>query len=565
MAKTVVFALILAVPVLGTWSASSLAVYWNGPVGVAIAAGLLAFPVLPLAWEAFAAWRRRRAERASKKPLPPRILTFGDRLILRTLALDGAFLGIFLVGWPQPIFTALSTRGDWFLEDVAGADDVRAAVLRIADGMEWLYELAHENPYAGEDDDREREDDTPPIAGGALGSGATDAGVGGGAASGSGTTGTQTASWETRADAGAESGSMAAPDAGAGAESGSMAASDAGAGAESGSMAASDAGAGSDTDAAAGSGTGAGTGAERGADSEPGVSGPWRQWPFPEVVHPAVDAIPASEERDLASVAAYFRAEVEDPFERAKAIHDYVATRVAYDVPALTGRRPPQDAATVLRSRTAVCEGYARLFDALGDRAGLEVRYVVGDARRPGDPASGEPHAWNAVRIEGGWYLVDPTWDAGSVDAEGRFSFRYSSMYFLTPPEVFGVDHFPDDRVWQLRERPLTRGEFHRQPTLRPRFYADGFRLAAPDRSQVEVDTDAFEARVTSEGRAFFMADVRGDSIAGGREECEVTGDRTLSIRCPVRDRGTWNVFFFSGPERYGRYWDVGAIQLVRR
>ena len=53
-------AVVVLAPALGAWTASSLAAYLNGPVWLAAAAGLLLFPVLPLAWEAWAASRRRK-------------------------------------------------------------------------------------------------------------------------------------------------------------------------------------------------------------------------------------------------------------------------------------------------------------------------------------------------------------------------------------------------------------------------------------------------------------------------------------------------------------------------
>jgi hypothetical protein len=159
LVKLIAFAVMLAIPLLGVWSASSLAAYSNGPLWLAILCGALAFPVLPLAWDLWRERVRARRERESKQPPSPRILTFVDRMILRTIVLDGLFLALLFGLWPQAIFTALSTRGDWFLDGVEGADGARRAVLSIADGMEWLYEAAHENPYASEeesgDDDEE--------------------------------------------------------------------------------------------------------------------------------------------------------------------------------------------------------------------------------------------------------------------------------------------------------------------------------------------------------------------------------------------------------------------------
>ena len=48
-----------------------------------------------------------------------------------------------------------------------------------------------------------------------------------------------------------------------------------------------------------------------------------------------------------------------NPWLRVKALHDYVADRVVYDVEAYRSRKfPPQDAPTVFRTRRSVCAGY---------------------------------------------------------------------------------------------------------------------------------------------------------------------------------------------------------------
>src|SRR5262245_25756629 len=89
--KALWVAFVIATPLLGAWAASSLAAYSNGPVAMAAATGLLLFPGLPLAWEGFAAYRRRK-----RGDTRPHILTFGDRLILRTLIVNLLFLGVLL-------------------------------------------------------------------------------------------------------------------------------------------------------------------------------------------------------------------------------------------------------------------------------------------------------------------------------------------------------------------------------------------------------------------------------------------------------------------------------------
>ncbi len=78
------------------------------------------------------------------------ILTFGDQLILRTLGVNVVFVGVLLVWFPKNVFTALSARGDWFLDGSTAsfAPALRKNLFRAADRLEWLWVLTHEDPFA---------------------------------------------------------------------------------------------------------------------------------------------------------------------------------------------------------------------------------------------------------------------------------------------------------------------------------------------------------------------------------------------------------------------------------
>jgi transglutaminase-like putative cysteine protease len=79
-------------------------------------------------------------------------------------------------------------------------------------------------------------------------------------------------------------------------------------------------------------------------------------------------------ETSIDSVAKYIVSKETDPVLRVKALHDYVADRIAYDAESyFAGVYPPQDAETVFRTRKSVCAGYAQLLEALGKAAGVEI------------------------------------------------------------------------------------------------------------------------------------------------------------------------------------------------
>ena len=116
----------------------------------------------------------------------------------------------------------------------------------------------------------------------------------------------------------------------------------------------------------------------------------------------------------------------------------------------------------ILRDRKAVCSGYSNLYLALATRAGLEARYISGYAKgygyKPGEtPPS---HAWNAVRLEGEWHVMDVTWAAGGITSEGEFVRQFKERWFLPPPEEFLKSHLAHSAEWQLVANPITLQQF---------------------------------------------------------------------------------------------------------
>jgi hypothetical protein len=159
---------------------------------------------------------------------------------------------------------------------------------------------------------------------------------------------------------------------------------------------------------------------------------------FGSELHPAVVGMPPSAETSIGSVARYVAARELDPLQRVKALHDWVADRIAYDARALVSDVPPEDAypEDVFKNRKGVCAGYARLLEELGAAIGIPIRTVHG-------ATSEGLHAWNAVNLYGRWYEIDATWDAGTVIG-GRFVKEYSTKYFL-------FTHLPDHGRYQFR------------------------------------------------------------------------------------------------------------------
>jgi hypothetical protein len=113
----------------------------------------------------------------------------------------------------------------------------------------------------------------------------------------------------------------------------------------------------------------------------------------------------------------------------------------------------------LIEQKKTVCTGYAYLVRELALQAGLTCKIVDGYGRTVQANIGGKGmanHSWNAVRLDGQWYLCDATWSSGACDARsGVFIRNFNEAYFLADPAMFVRNHYPLDSVWMLlRDKP---------------------------------------------------------------------------------------------------------------
>jgi hypothetical protein len=124
------------------------------------------------------------------------------------------------------------------------------------------------------------------------------------------------------------------------------------------------------------------------------------------------------------------------PREKAKAIYDYVAKNMTYDMEKYRKNEFhwSDSAIKSLRTKKGICQDYVFLTIALLRSAGLPARFVEGKA-------GGQRHAWVEVRVDGRWLVMDPTWGSGYITKEGTFQKRYDSRYFDPPSSLLDKTH----------------------------------------------------------------------------------------------------------------------------
>ncbi|BCB02657.1 transglutaminase domain-containing protein [Bacillus sp. KH172YL63] len=124
--------------------------------------------------------------------------------------------------------------------------------------------------------------------------------------------------------------------------------------------------------------------------------------------------------------------------DQAKAIYDYVAKNVSYDVEKYENDDFNWDdsAMKTLETKTGVCQDYAYLAIAMLRASDIESRFVEG---RAGGIFPGR-HAWVEANLDGEWVTLDPTWGSGYLK-DGKFVPAFNEDYFDPSMNEFKKTH----------------------------------------------------------------------------------------------------------------------------
>lgn len=256
--------------------------------------------------------------------------------------------------------------------------------------------------------------------------------------------------------------------------------------------------------------------------------------------------------------------------EKARIIYAWITQHITYDVAAFldavnNDNYPDVAVETVLRDRTTICSGYSNLYHALAEAMNLKSAIVIGYAKGA-TPASEKfqdvNHAWNSVRIDGAWYLLDATWGAGSV-RDNKFVPGYKPYYFATAPEEFINNHYPQDKGWQLLNRTYTRVEFDSLPSIASRFYNLGLKLVSHKNYHISTSNQFnIELKIPQNVVAIAELTQNGQGLLDNSILSNRNGDRLIVSVAPP-ETGTYDLIIYAKEKKDpGEYGEVINYQI---
>lgn len=124
-------------------------------------------------------------------------------------------------------------------------------------------------------------------------------------------------------------------------------------------------------------------------------------------------------------------------YKKIMTIHDYIIDNIEYD--STYEALGTYSLYGAFIGKTCVCEGYAKSLKYLANSINIECEIMQGTATN--STGKTESHAWNCIKLDGNWYLMDTTWDDPIIVGNGYKVNVFKYKYFLKGSQSFEKDH----------------------------------------------------------------------------------------------------------------------------
>ncbi len=154
-------------------------------------------------------------------------------------------------------------------------------------------------------------------------------------------------------------------------------------------------------------------------------------------------------------------------YDKLKYFHDYLIKNCKSD----TEDKFANTIYGTLVNGKALCEGYAKSFSYLCNRAGIENMIVTG--------MTNVAHMWNMVKVDGNWYHIDVTWDKPEGPLEELYPDMVMYQFFMVTDSVIENDHV----IWTVGYEPP-----HAYSTKENYFFKENLYISSEDETDSVVE-----------------------------------------------------------------------------
>lgn len=155
------------------------------------------------------------------------------------------------------------------------------------------------------------------------------------------------------------------------------------------------------------------------------------------------------------------------PTLKTRAIYYWIAKNIDYDHEGFrTGywKRHSSEQSMLIdvyKLKKGICSGYAGLFKYMLNKVKIDCNVINGYLRYDLETVIVDSvnHAWNAVKLNNKWYLFDLTGAASDTLRN-----TVDDFWFKTPPEIFILNHYPENIRWTLLDKNISLTQFKESP-----------------------------------------------------------------------------------------------------
>lgn len=195
---------------------------------------------------------------------------------------------------------------------------------------------------------------------------------------------------------------------------------------------------------------------------------------------------PKNKYKSYNEIAYHLTEKLNTEQEKFRAIFRWITNNINYSYSNKTS-----DPDKVIKKGKAVCSGYSALLKAMCNSVEIECEVITGFSKTvPSDinkPLKKTDHAWNSVKLNNKWYLVDATWAWGYENEKKKFIKEYNEVYFLADNDIFNKKHYPDDKKWILSKKAIKKSDFKQSPIFYSNYGANQFELLTPKKGIIKM------------------------------------------------------------------------------
>ncbi|MCH2083910.1 MAG: hypothetical protein MK226_16060 [Saprospiraceae bacterium] len=228
------------------------------------------------------------------------------------------------------------------------------------------------------------------------------------------------------------------------------------------------------------------------------------------------------EDESIAAFAKKLSTPFNQPIHKVRAIFTWISDQVSYDCDAFFNPKSSQrtieykspkeyqkkvkewehkQAQSAFYYKKGMCMNYTLLFREMCQAVGIETVVIQGriksSAKEIDGPYIDVNHAWNAVRLNKQWQLLDLTLASGYIKKNcSEFVKEFRPEYFLIPPQQLIKTHLPKENKWQLLESTTSRKAFMAMPYSNYGIHKFGVSQMNYNRGMISSDTTTFEIKI---------------------------------------------------------------------